>query len=263
MVRQAKTYGHSTRMVTNGTLLNGAVAKELVEAGLDRITISFWATTPEQAEKVYLRTGAETFASQLAGLDNLAEAKRRSGKKHPLVSLHQPLSKYSVDGAEQLVDLAREHGAQRVTFSPLRTKGGRLTDHAPDYEQMKSLNALRARLQSDAMGEGIDEFLLRLEIGEQVWLRMPCYVGWHHLRVDLAGRVFSCKMCRTPIGDLTMSSLREIWNGEPLQKFRRQTRTRRRLAAFRQDCECEHCCHAVTNHRMQQVLRWIDPRSRF
>jgi radical SAM protein with 4Fe4S-binding SPASM domain len=54
MVREAKTLGSSVELITNGTLLNKTLSKQLIEAGLDVLWTSLDGATPESYKDVRL-----------------------------------------------------------------------------------------------------------------------------------------------------------------------------------------------------------------
>jgi MoaA/NifB/PqqE/SkfB family radical SAM enzyme len=76
MIRQAKTLGSMTGLITNGTLLKEAVSEALIEAGLDTLWVSLDGATPESYADV--RLGA-AFNEVLA---NLASFRRARYARH-------------------------------------------------------------------------------------------------------------------------------------------------------------------------------------
>jgi hypothetical protein len=48
---------------------------------------------------------------------------------------------------------------------------------------------MKKRLNSLSMEHNIGETLLRYRIGEAVWNKLPCYVGWLHARIKVDGMV--------------------------------------------------------------------------
>jgi radical SAM protein with 4Fe4S-binding SPASM domain len=83
MVAYAKARGVlDTYFNTNGMLLTEAMAHRLIDAGLDRISISMEGTDPEAFEKE--RRGAK-FDQIMRNIDNLMELRSRLGCRHPRV----------------------------------------------------------------------------------------------------------------------------------------------------------------------------------
>ncbi|RLB67205.1 MAG: hypothetical protein DRH08_04255 [Deltaproteobacteria bacterium] len=257
MVRLAKQSGLKVRIVTNGTLLDRSMVSQLVEAGLDRIDVSLWAVNPDDAVEVYPKTGRKTFERQMSGLSLLAEAKHEAKLNTPKVLLHQPISKHSAGNVGGLIEIARKYQCNQVSFSPLRVQNDSLLEHAPEGEQLEQLSRLRDELKNDPLGSGLDDILLRYKIGENVLSHQPCYVGWFHLRVDVNGKVMACKMCSKNIGDLNQNSLAEIWNNTEMKKFRKAGRAKNRGDLLPKICECNYCCHVVSNHKIHSKIKWL------
>ena len=79
MVRQVKSAGSTAELVTNGTLLNRTISKELIEAGLDKLWISLDGATPESYADVRLGAALPEV------LNNLADFRQaRWSKYHPV-----------------------------------------------------------------------------------------------------------------------------------------------------------------------------------
>lgn len=83
MVKYAKEKGIlEVQFNSNGVLLNEKKAKELIEAGLDRIIFSFDGATKETYEKI--RRGA-IFEKVVNNIKNLVSLRNEKGLKRPLV----------------------------------------------------------------------------------------------------------------------------------------------------------------------------------
>lgn len=76
MVRHTKAFGSSVELITNGTLLNKALSKQLIDAGLDRLWVSLDGATPESYKDVRLGAALPEV------LANLAEFRHARWTKH-------------------------------------------------------------------------------------------------------------------------------------------------------------------------------------
>jgi radical SAM protein with 4Fe4S-binding SPASM domain len=63
-----------------------------------------------------------------------------------------------------------------------------------------------------------------------------CLYPFQHARVSFSGKVYFCPFIRIEVGDLTKSTLAEIWNGE------RYVELRRRLLQHKLFPACRRCC---------------------
>ncbi|MFC1658837.1 radical SAM protein [Candidatus Omnitrophota bacterium] len=266
IVRLAKQSNFHTSMLTNGTLLNEANIRSLIDAGLDILKVSLWAASCEEYEKNYPGNNPNNFKKILDGLRLLAELKRKQKSKLPCINLHQPLNLYNFQNIERMVMLARETGCDMLTFSPFKARRGSLASSALSLEQERSLCAclrlMKKKLGSLSMLHNIGETLLRYRIGEAVWEKLPCYIGWLHARIKVDGTVYPCNPCDQPLGNIREKSLPEIWNNADWRRFRRQTITRSGLEQMAKQCDCGFCCLLRDNLRVHRMFRWVAPFAR-
>ena len=110
MVAQAKAQGLAVEIVTNGTLLDAALARALVEAGLDRLWVSIDGVTPASYGDVR-GTALQTVLDHLYALQAI---QRDLGRTSPQLGLVFVAMKRNVADLAELPRLARRLGAARV-----------------------------------------------------------------------------------------------------------------------------------------------------
>jgi MoaA/NifB/PqqE/SkfB family radical SAM enzyme len=108
--RQRRFHIH---LQTNGVLLAG-VADDLVSLGVSMVTVSLDGP-PEVHD--YIRGVKGSFRRAAAGFQALAEARHRRSSPFPFLCLRCTISKDNLDRLEDLVPLARELGADMLSFS--------------------------------------------------------------------------------------------------------------------------------------------------
>jgi MoaA/NifB/PqqE/SkfB family radical SAM enzyme len=266
MISAAKDVGLEVFLITNGTLLDERVAPALVAAGLDKIQVSLWASSPEDYERNHPGTPAVMFDHVLRGVQFLWSQKSLQRKKRPRVILHQPINRYDFPNVRRFAELALATNCDGVSFSPLLTHRGKLGAQAltaaEELSFRRSLVQLRTWLRRQPLQHNIDEMLRRYESGSAVWEKYGCYIGWIDARVKPDGTVVPCNPCDLPMGNLHFNSLREIWNGAAYRAFRRKTLSREGLKELGTDCDCEFCCHLTANRRLHRVFGALAPFSR-
>ena len=93
-----------------------------------------------------------------------------------------------------------------------------------------------------------------------------CMMPWVHLHVTQYGTVTPC--CQAPweetqsFGNINQQSINEIWNGEPIQEFRKK------LIKGEKDSRCHRCYHKeaagllsmrqITNKAYKHKLEWVE-----
>jgi MoaA/NifB/PqqE/SkfB family radical SAM enzyme len=259
----AKEVGLRVEMFTNGILLDANRIELLIDSALDVLKVSLWATSPEEYVRNYPGTDPENFHRVVAGLKLLAETKARKQSLLPRVELHYPIIHNNYPGIAALPGLAQATGCQAVFFSALHTDRqvfdfAALTGEEEEWVS-RTLVGLKKKLRSLPLKHNIHEILRRYAYGEAVWEKVPCYMSWLHVHLLVDGTVLPCRSCDLPAGNLNRESFRDIWNGEALRRFRRQTLTREGLRDMASHCDCGRCVHLENNVQVHQVFKWFSP----
>jgi MoaA/NifB/PqqE/SkfB family radical SAM enzyme len=66
-----------------------------------------------------------------------------------------------------------------------------------------------------------------------------CLYPFLHARVSFSGKVYFCPFIRIEVGDLTQSSLEEVWNGETYVEMRRKLLEHKIFPVCRRCCKVE------------------------
>jgi len=263
LLSAAKRVGLHVTLLTNGTMLDKAKAKLLINSRLDILKVSCWASSSDEYRHNYPGANPDNFQKIVTGLQHLARAKAEHASNLPHVVLHQPINANNFEAVDAMAELAHTTGCNMLSFSPFKTRKGELASLAlsPDQERLLSLSLCRMkeRLNALSIRHNIDQTLLRYRIGEAVWQKLPCYIAWLHARVKVDGTVLPCNPCDLPMGNLKRSSLREIWNDSPYKDFRKRTRTREGLTSMERHCDCGFCCHVEDNVRVHRIFKWVSP----
>ena len=265
IIAMAKRAGFHVMIITNGTLLNQEKIKSLLNSRLDVLQVSLWGSSPQEYEQQYAGSDPNNFEKVVDGLKLLKFLKAERKSKHPIVTLHNPINRHNVKKIDAMVDLALVTGCDAISFSPFLSTKGRLSSYSLSQDEERtlylSLAKMKKRLRSLPLSHNIDRTLLRYRTGRKVgnkW-RLPCYMGWAHVRVRVDGTVVPCGPCNIPMGNLKENNFHEIWNGSPYRIFRRQASTRESLATLGEQCDCEFCCYTEDNLQVHRLFRWLSP----
>lgn len=132
---------------TNGTFLDEAAARRIVESGVAFVNISIDGGTAETFERI--RPGAK-FSEVLKGLWNLCESRRNHASRLPVVQVNCVGMTDNLEEFPQLVRLAAEAGADRVVCSNLVPYTYELQEHSLVHARDR---ALEIRQRSLELGE--------------------------------------------------------------------------------------------------------------
>jgi MoaA/NifB/PqqE/SkfB family radical SAM enzyme len=264
MVKFAKALGFHVELITNGTLLTRERVEALLAAGLDRLKVSLWASSPQQYEHIYPGTDPKYFARVVEGLERVAALKAERNSDRPVLAVYQPLSRHNYQTIDAMIDLVLNCGCNGLLFAPLGTNLGELASLALDSDEKRLVQGslLRARQRLDSLGlqHNIDQALLRYELGPDVWKTLPCYITWLHARVRADGNVQPCGRCESVnFGNLNEQPFQEIWNGAAIRGFRRKAMTSKGLASIAERCDCSYCCFVFDSANVHRVFRWFAP----
>jgi len=262
-VSAAKAAGMHLNVITNGTLLTEELIGRLIDVRLDLLTVSLWASSEEEYERLYPGTSPDFFKKVLDALKRVADVKAKRKSQLPLLRLHRPISRDNFRTVEKALEQACAGGCNQLTVAPIHSLKGDVSSYklsaGEEEDLFASLSRMKSRLRERSIHDNIDVALELYRIGEAVWDTLPCYVGWVHSRVRIDGTVFPCGRCDVPLGNLREMNFHRIWNGEAYRGFRKTVSARRGLAGMQDRCVCGYCCHIRNSIRIHRVFRWIAP----
>ena len=262
-VASAKAAGLHLNVITNGTLLTDEIVCSLIEMKLDLLTVSLWASSREEYEKLYPGTRPDFFDKVTDSLRRVTDLKRKKKSSLPVLRLHRPISRDNFRTVETALEQALRGGCNQLTVAPIHSLKGDMSSHKLSEEEERALGSALARMKSvlrkNAMYNNIDVALQLYRIGETVWDTLPCYVGWVHSRIRVDGTVYPCGRCDLPMGNLSEKALSQIWNGESYRSFRKVVSTRNGLESMKNHCVCGYCCHIRNSIQVHRLFRWIAP----
>jgi len=188
--------------VTNASLLTPDRADELLASGLDHISVSIDAAT--EASYAQIRKGLD-FAKVVRHTEALLQ--RTGGRRVNVKFLRQRANQ----GEERAFARRWRPLGATVTFEPLTNRAGTLDG----FERMRA--GRRGLLRAAATG-----------VLNRVYPRCP--LPFARMAVLWDGRVILC--ChdwepRDVLGDLSTQSVAEVWNGEPMNRYRHLLWTKR------------------------------------
>jgi len=187
MIRYARSKGVFTVLNTNATLLDDNICSELIESGLDFISLSFDGASPYIYEKI--RRGAD-YEKTLANIRNFL--KKSSSVFSVIQMIHTTETADEIDAFRRMwknsgVDVIRIK--EYMTFHPDK-------DYLAPKEEKK------------------DETK-----------PAPCLFLWKNLVICRDGFVVPCCVDYDKIyvlGDANKQDIKEIWNGEPMRELRKK-----------------------------------------
>jgi MoaA/NifB/PqqE/SkfB family radical SAM enzyme len=195
LIRHIKAKKMHCLMITNGSLLK-AHAAQLVEYGLDELNVSLDGGEALHDE---IRGMPGLFRRIMEGLAEVRRIKKESGKRKPLVNIQCTITKYNLGKLEQLTDVAREAGADSLTFHNLIFLDQKALEKQAECDRL--LGCSSAEWQGFVSDPGIDaEELIRKRRGI-VSQKYPFSVDFYPNLTDTQLRDYYTDSCYSPAGN--------------------------------------------------------------
>jgi AdoMet-dependent heme synthase len=215
LVRDAKKWPLFVNLNTNGTPVTVARATALRDSGLDQARVSIDSADPELHDRFRGREGA--LRATRRGVERLVAAGIP-------VHIHATLSSHAghtIAGAEQIISLAKELGAARISFGAIKNVGRALGQSlkASDRQLDEVIEHIRTRMKTDTFISGLPHTGSR-----QGLPGLPGYDGCGNCLTSIStyvgyeGSVFPCTMMYQPqwsVGSVRESSVIDLWRGSP------------------------------------------------
>jgi MoaA/NifB/PqqE/SkfB family radical SAM enzyme len=258
-------------LTTNGTIITEERAEALADlaaAGfLKHVSVS--VDGPRDLHDA-ARGLKGTFERTTAGLKRLQEAARRKGA--PLrVGINTTVTHESLEALDRMVDVAEELGVDAIGLNHLmystpeevaetvKILGASDPSVIATYVTPDpGLDVAHVRAKVTALADRCREknilFDFRPKVREPLMdsyytpgtkLDGRCLYPFLHARVSFSGKVYFCPFIRIEVGDLTQSSLEEVWNGETYVEMRRKLLEHKIFPVCRRCCKVELSGHPV------------------
>ena len=252
-------------LTTNGTIITEERAEALADLAargfLKHISVS--VDGPKDLHDA-ARGLKGTFERTTQGLRRLQEAARRKGA--PLrVSINTTVAHESLDALHQMVDVAEELGVNAIGLNHLMFSTPEEVAETvkilgePDPSVIATfvtpdpgLDVERVKSQVTALIDKCRERNILFDFRPKVHrplmdsyytpgtkLDGRCLYPFLHARVSFSGKVYFCPFIRVEVGDLTKSTLAEVWNGERYVAMRKQLLEHGIFPVCRRCCKVE------------------------
>ena len=257
LVKYGKSRGLGLHISSNGTLITRGAARRLNALGLDAITISLDAVTPEIHDAIRGVKGA--FEKAVSAIKNLVECKRRTQ-----VGINAIVTDLNFHELPELVDFAAELGADGVRLQPWHPSLGR-----PETEDLLSVKRERLgelrRVLDEALRRarrngiyinsrtyihGISQFF---EDAEK--LKVDCFAGFFSCNVSWEGVVYPCAFV-PPVGSVRDERFEEIWRSERFKAVRNDIR-RGKCPKCWMNCFIEPSLRCSLKYAVREPLKYV------
>ena len=270
-LRKTKEHGLIAAVTSNFSAIREPQVRTLAELGVDEITVSLWAGSPEVYARSHPNKSAKTFERIESHLRLLSSLKPKSSK----LILANVIFSMNFMETREMLDFALRVGADGIYFTVIdsvhdRTDGllltpphiGVLEDHLLQVKD--KVDGLPAQGREFLL-DNFDGFLRRIRsIGavkgnyDKIAVdEVPCAIGWIFCRILPDGDVSPC--CRgvdLPMGNINEQSFAEIWHGKKYREFRQMALTQKKSHKYFAPVACHRTCDNLMHNL--ELKRRID-----
>src|SRR5438094_3654704 len=215
VAREARLY---TNLITSGVGLDKNRARELLDAGLDSVQLSFQSDHVDLADEI---AGADAHQRKL----DAAAVVWAAGIS---LSLNFVIHRRNIDRLPQIIDLTEALGAERVELANVQFYGWAFLNRAallPTREQVDRARDIATAAKA-RLARKIDIFYVLPDYYEK--RPKPCLNGWgqRYLTINPTGNVLPCPTASSAIPHLRFENVRArdldwIWRqSESFNRFR-------------------------------------------
>lgn len=213
MLKEIKKEGPFVYFFTNGILLTEETGQALVEAGIDRISISMGGASRETFHKI---RGVDAFDQVVDNIRKLDAYKRKTNRKKPVLAFNVVAMTSILNEFEALMHLAKSVGVESVTMPNMVVQGKELMDESIWHHEKKARAAIiKAADLSKKLG-------IHYSPPNLDRCTVDCHEFFKKFAINWDGTVMSCPMERYIVGDLKKNTMEEIWNGTGMRGLRKR-----------------------------------------
>ena len=253
-----KKKGLYCSIISNGTLINNDIARDLVNIGNEVISFSLDGTKNTHNR---IRGGGDSFSKIYNTVETIQRFK--NGKINPKVNFNFTISALNQSNLDEIVDIARDLKINMINFLYLFYTSEDSLSQTSEILKMGSLKPENQNISDDI--KQIDINILKESIrkaeekakkynvalnfrpplkGDEIKKRFfdpdfsycsKCFYPWLETRLDPRGNIYPCSI-DIPMGNIRDESLKTIWNGKKYRDFRKNLKKHKLLPA------CSKCC---------------------
>lgn len=243
IISYSKIQGIRCGVLSNGVLIDQAMAERIVASGLD--VLQFSLDGPKDIHNK-IRKHHRGYESTLDAAHWITEAKKKAGKKRPLLSFCCTISAANIGHLLPLIDVAHEFDAS-ISFGYLFYTTDEMIEQTnmilhvgsakgEDQDISNELKAVDAQKLYEEVSQ-VKEYAGKIGVkatfepdlkGDEIKRRFyddtyayvdKCFYPWYGTRVNPYGVVYPCSM-NVSLGNIRQTPLYQIWNNKAYVDFR-------------------------------------------
>lgn len=267
LMKRIKDNGKIGLLISNGTLFDEKIIKEMVELSWDILTISLEGPDAETHDSLTQVKGS--FSQTIKNLELIKKWKEKLGEENPWLRMNVVLTNRNYDKLEKIVELGAKFNFKEIILQPmtifseegkrLRVKNIESVNNYLKVAEKKAKNlGIKTNVHSFIKNVIIErtnemEKLINEEIKKfnDNFLSIPCYEPFYNLIIMPGGKAGPCAIAGDRVeADVKNAALKDVWFNKCFEVFRKKL-LNKELFPF-----CHHCCVPVflENKRLRKEL---------
>lgn len=251
IIKCAKDNNIQVHLVTNGSLITEKLAKELINAGLDKISFSIEGHTPEIHENLRKMKGSWEKAVGSIGLINSAKDTLKA--KNPSINISQILSRTNYRYIEEMLELKSKWQYDTINFQPIVWKVPGCENFILRDDDLNNLQSRLPFIETKICESGLskstilpllslcmeNEDAIRGHYSASFNKKVLCFAPWKMATIDPFGNIYPCCFACTfqnlsedlkhsfwgkedfCMGNIKNECFKQVWEGEKYNQFRK------------------------------------------
>lgn len=259
LIEYIKNTGMALHISTNGLLITKEVAKRINDLGLNAVSISLDAATPEMHDEIRGVKGA--FEMAVRGIRNLVDYENKVTQ----VGISPIITDLNLEELPELVDFAYELGVDAIRFQPWHISLG--------HDETESMLGIRGNRLND-LDNAIEQIMDRTKkygiyTNTETYLRgvkkyfqdknkidAECFAGSFTCNISWLGEVVACAFIPS-LGNVRREPFEKIWNSQQFNDVRKDI-TKGRCPKCWMGCFIEPSLRCSIKYAVQNPIKYVN-----
>ncbi len=267
LVEYAHKRGLVVGVTTNFGLIDKNGISRLIDAGLEELCISIWASNAGTYCDLHPGTDTRYFEKVKDNLACLQEIKTDRLR----VTFANVIMNRNVNDFMEMYKFGRKFGADALYFTMVDILSGQTDSLLLGSKQRDKLKKEALVVKEKAAKDGIEleffeGFMSRLEQDRKDFQKgeydkslvdqIPCYVGWIFARILADGSVTPCcRGVKKIMGNINKESFKSIWFSEKYNEFRAKAKYLSKKDSYFKEIGCiKECDNLMHNQQMHSRI---------
>lgn len=245
LIKAARKMGILVDINTNGFLLKRR-AKELIEAGINTISVSVESDKAKEHDKI--RNCKGLFDALEEGIN---ETKKLN--KNVIIKVRANVGKNNYKNLRNYID-SWKNKVDEIVLQPIHECEANffkinkdLRFNKSDEEEFKEeyLTLIKEYKMGNLFYKEFPSFFFNKQ---DLWKRYLCFAGSFYIQIDPEGNVHPCNEYIKKVGNLKEKSFKNIWFGKKIKEFRKLVRQ------HKNKCMCWYNCNGTLNCYLTKTI---------